>query len=127
MASMTLQARIREAVEATLARGLSLADIAKQAHVTQSALTQWMNGSTKSLKAASAAALEAVTGYRATWLSSGKGPKLAGSGWPFVLFTEDEFMMLDEATRQDIEDTIAGKIQRARMKLGNGTTGRPFT
>lgn len=47
---MSLQDRITEAVNAALAKGLSLADIARTAVVTQSALTQWMDGTTKSLK-----------------------------------------------------------------------------
>lgn len=73
---MTLQDRITEAVNAALAKGVSLADIARTAVVTQSALTQWMDGTTKSLKASSAAGLERATGYRAAWLADGKGKKL---------------------------------------------------
>lgn len=73
---MSLQARITEAVNAALAKGLSLADVARVADVTQSALTQWMDGTTKSLKASSAAGLERATGYRAAWLGDGKGRKL---------------------------------------------------
>lgn len=73
---MSLQDRITESVNAALAKGLTLAEIARAADVTQSALTQWMDGTTKSLKASSAAGLERATGYRAAWLGDGKGRKL---------------------------------------------------
>lgn len=75
MASMTLQSRIEEAVNAALATGKSKADIARAANVSQSALTQWLTGDTKSLKAGSADGLQRATGYLAHWLIYGKGPK----------------------------------------------------
>lgn len=120
---MSLQERIKEAIQAAIDRGATIGDIAKAAGKTPSAVSQWKSGTIKSLKADSAAGLERITGYRSAWLITGKGDKFAGAMWPFTLFSAEEFAMLDERTRQDIEDSIAGKIQRAKRQLGNGTTG----
>ena len=62
------------------AAALSPADMARAADVSKPTVTFWLNGQTQSLKAASAAALELATGYRANWLIMGKGPKLVREG-----------------------------------------------
>ena len=69
---MGLAERIREAMG-----DKSPADIARATQKTPAAVTQWLDGSTKSLKAETAALLEMATGYRATWIVTGKGPKKA--------------------------------------------------
>jgi SOS-response transcriptional repressor LexA len=68
---MGLKERIREAMGK-----MSPADLARAAEVTPGAVTQWLDGTTKSLRAEKAARLEAATGYRASWIVTGKGPKL---------------------------------------------------
>lgn len=50
---------------------------AKETGVSPAAVTQWLDGSTKTLKAETAEKIEAVTGYSWRWLTSGRGPKLA--------------------------------------------------
>lgn len=74
MAFMTLAERIREAIQHS---GKSQAQIATDTGKSPGAVTQWLDGSTKSLRADTAAALERATGYNAAWLVTGKGPKLA--------------------------------------------------
>jgi SOS-response transcriptional repressor LexA len=69
--SMGLKERIREAMGK-----MSAADLARAAGVTPGAVTQWLDGTTKSLRAEKAARLEVATGYRAAWIVTGKGPKL---------------------------------------------------
>lgn len=69
---MTLADRIREAMTAS---GTNSADIARAAGKTPGAVSQWLTGGTKTLKAESAQGIEAATGFRATWLITGKGPK----------------------------------------------------
>lgn len=69
---MTLANRIREAMGER-----TQADIARATKKTEGAVTQWLDGTTKSLRAETAALLEAATGYRAGWLATGRGPKLA--------------------------------------------------
>lgn len=76
MASMTLAERIREAIQHS---GKSQAQIATDTGKSPGAVTQWLDGSTKSLRADTAAALERATGYNAAWLVTGKGPKLAAN------------------------------------------------
>jgi transcriptional regulator with XRE-family HTH domain len=124
---MSLQERIVEAIQAAIGRGMSVADIARKVGVTPSAVSQWKDGTIKSLKAESAAGLEDATGYRAAWLSTGKGQKFANPSWPFSLFNEADYKILDEHVRHEVEELIAGKIQRAKMHRGNGSTGRPYT
>lgn len=51
-------------------------DIAAVVGVTPSAVSQWSKGRIKSLKAETAFGLEMATGYRASWLVTGKGPKM---------------------------------------------------
>lgn len=71
---MTLADRIREAMG-----DMSAAEIARATGKTPGAVTQWLDGTIKSLKAETAARLEAATGYRATWLVTGKGEKKIGN------------------------------------------------
>lgn len=77
---MTLASRIREAMG-----GKSPADIARATKKTESAVSQWLDGTTKSLRADTAAMLEAATGYRAAWISTGKGAKRAENVAPATL------------------------------------------
>jgi SOS-response transcriptional repressor LexA len=53
------------------------AELARAAKVTPASVTFWLDGTTKSLKAEKAALIEQATGYRASWIVTGKGPKLA--------------------------------------------------
>lgn len=76
MKTMTLAERIREAIQHS---GKSQAQIATETGKSPGAVTQWLDGSTKSLRADTAAALERATGYNATWLVTGKGTKLAAN------------------------------------------------
>lgn len=76
MTAMTLAERIREAIQHS---GKSQAQIATDTGKSPGAVTQWLDGSTKSLRADTAEALERATGYNAAWLVTGKGPKLAAN------------------------------------------------
>lgn len=71
---MTLSDRIREAI--TLS-GKSQAQIATETHKSPGAVSQWVDGRIKSLRADTAEALEKATGVRAAWLVTGRGQKLA--------------------------------------------------
>lgn len=76
MSDMTLADRIREAIQHS---GKTQAQIAIETTKSPGAVTQWLDGTTKSLRADTAAALERATGYNATWLVTGKGPKLVAN------------------------------------------------
>jgi len=70
---MNLAERIKEAIAHSRK---TQAQIATETNKSAGAVTQWLDGTTKSLRAETAAALERATGYRAAWLVTGKGPKL---------------------------------------------------
>lgn len=69
----TLAERINEILQST---GLSQAELARAAGVTEPAVVHWLSGNTHSLKGVVAARIEATTGFRAAWVASGKGQKL---------------------------------------------------
>lgn len=74
MERLTLSERIREAIAAA---GLSQSDVARRTGNTTGAVSQWISGQTRQLKTHNALALEALTGYRAQWLATGAGPRMA--------------------------------------------------
>lgn len=80
---MDFSDRIREAISNS---GKSQAAIAREAGISQSAIAQYLSGNVKSLRGETAARLEAATGYSATWLINGKGPKqLVAEATPTVV------------------------------------------
>lgn len=54
-------------------------EVARAIGRTPSAVSQLMDGTTKSLKAETAERLQQVTGYNSAWLVSGRGPKLVSN------------------------------------------------
>ena len=68
----TLQERIAELMAAT---GLTVGGMADIAGVSSSAVTQWKDGPTKSLKTGPATKLANATGFSAMWIATGEGPK----------------------------------------------------
>lgn len=72
---MELKDRIHEAM---LSASLKKLQFANAVGVSSGAVTQWLDGTTKSLKAITANRMQEVTGYSATWLVTGKGEKLVG-------------------------------------------------
>ena len=73
----TLQERIAEVMSTT---SLSVGEIAEIAGVSSSAVTQWKDGPTKSVKTGPATKLAAKTGYSALWIGEGEGPMRPGAG-----------------------------------------------
>lgn len=72
---MSLADRIKEAMGE-----MTRAQLARACGVSQGAVTQWLDGTTKNLKSEVALAMEAATNYRALWITSGKGPKRVWRG-----------------------------------------------
>lgn len=71
----TLQDRIAKLMAET---GKTVGEIADIAGVSSSAVTQWKDGPTKSLKTAPATKLAAATGFNAMWIATGVGPEKSG-------------------------------------------------
>lgn len=120
---MALKHRIQEAMDGSK---LSRADIARACSMTNAAVTHWLNGETKSLKADKALALEAATGYRATWILTGKGSKRAAEPfWPFTVgidrykaLTERQKGFVDARLLQAVEDCERGLAQVSVDQVG---------
>lgn len=70
---MSLSTRIQEIVAA----GYKKSVLARAAGKSPAAVTQWISGETKEIKADSAAGIQTVTGFSAVWIATGKGPKMA--------------------------------------------------
>lgn len=66
-------------LEVMLGAGLERLQFAKAAKVTSGAVTQWLDGSTKSIKSVKAANLQAATGYSAVWIATGTGEKMVAT------------------------------------------------
>lgn len=66
-------------LEVMVGAGLERLQFAKAAKVTSGAVTQWLDGSTKSIKSVKAANLQAATGYSAVWIATGEGDKLVAT------------------------------------------------
>jgi len=72
---MSLADRIQEVLDASK---LSVAELAKEAGVTPSAVYQWLGKSSKEIKTIQlrpALLIERKTGFSALWISAGEGPK----------------------------------------------------
>lgn len=70
--SMERHERIAHAITVS---GLKKGDVAAYCKVANSAVTQWVNGDSKSLRPENLFALAKLTGFRAEWLAVGKGPE----------------------------------------------------
>lgn len=101
---MSLQDRIKEAIEGS---GKTQAEIAREVNASEGAVTQWLNGTTKSLKAKNATALEMATGYSATWIVTGKGPRKPITAPAIELEDNPDFPA----------------VRRVRIKVVGGITG----
>ena len=55
--------------------GFTNGDLAKAAGVSSGAVSQWLSGNTKKLRGESAAGLQRLTGWSASWWSTGKLPR----------------------------------------------------
>lgn len=95
----TLQTRIQELMEKT---GWSIGRIADIAGVSSSAVSQWLNGQTASIKLEPALMLERESGYSALWLANGKGVKQVVQPAPL------------DAGDEVLEPEFAGNARRER-------------
>jgi phage repressor protein C with HTH and peptisase S24 domain len=114
----TLAERIQEVIEA----GFNQVEIANAAGVTKGASNQWLSGGIKSIKLQYAQGIEALTGFSAEWLVTGKGekkrskdvsefPALQGIGRPVIPIHDEE----------DIPGLV--RIKKVRLRLSAGIAG----
>jgi transcriptional regulator with XRE-family HTH domain len=105
---MTLKDRIKEAI---VGSEKSKADVARACGVTNAAVTHWVDGSTHTLKADTALALEEATGYRARWILYAKGPKKSDAPyWPFSV-PIDRYEALSDKGKGYVEGVLEQAIK----------------
>lgn len=93
-----LQARVHEMIEDLRSKGFDQVDIAKVAGVSKGTVTQWLDGSIKSIKMEHAIEIEERFGYSHIWLVMGRGEKLLDDGGsPPLVASRDQclFEVLD--------------------------------
>lgn len=100
----TLQERMARLMQET---GLAVGQIADIARVSSSAVTQWKDGPTKSLKTGPATLIEARTGISARWIATGEGPMRASNTQPIALTDNADYPA----------------IRRVRFSLSAGASG----
>lgn len=71
----TLAERVQEAVHAAKENGYSITQIAKACGISDKAVYQWLDGSTKSIDGKNLVELAEISGYRARWIANEIGPK----------------------------------------------------
>lgn len=84
----TLSDRMTELMQAT---GWSIGKIAEVAAVSSSAVSQWVNGQTQSIKLEPAIRIERESGFSALWIANGKGEKRANLPPPSDEMLEPEY------------------------------------
>lgn len=70
-----LTSRIKEAFDEAAKRGISVAAIAASCNISQSAVYQWRDGSSKTISGENLVELAELSGLNARWIINGKGPK----------------------------------------------------
>lgn len=71
---------LRDRMAIAIAAGHTPTAMARAAHVESAAVSHWIAGRTKTLKARSALGLAKLTGWNAEWWLSGKGPQESTAG-----------------------------------------------
>ena len=104
----TLQARIAELMEAT---DWSVGEISRITGVSSSAVSQWKDGPTKTIKIGPATKLAVASGYSAVWIATGEGPKKPTSN-VIALHAEDDLP----------DDFIQVAEYKVKFSGGNGQT-----
>jgi hypothetical protein len=112
---MTLRDRIQRLVDS----GHTRAALAKAAGRTNASVTQWLNGNTLEIKSESAAGLQALTGFNALWIATGKGPERVGAATPVktdltsTLQTLSDFLaQADPEDRETLQGLMASLVRK---------------
>lgn len=114
----TLAERIQEVIDA----GFNQVEIANAAGVTKGASNQWLSGGIKSIKLEYAQGIEALTGFAAEWLVTGKGKKKRGED---VRQLPADKIIGRAITALHDEADIPGivRIKKVRLRLSAGIAG----
>ncbi len=89
--------------------GLKPIDLARATGRTSGAVTQWLNGSTKTLKADTASRMEAATGYRSGWIATGRGQQRVATQTVVQMACSTEAQMLAQMLAQQFDKVAEPK------------------
>lgn len=115
LSDMERHERVAKAIRES---GLQKKQVAAACGVSNSAITQWINGDSKSLRPENLFALAELTGFSARWLAIGKGPERA----------QDEVEILgdlspwDNSTPLDSDEVFIPLYKEVELAAGNGST-----
>lgn len=104
IAAMTLANRIKEVMGE-----LTPSEFARACGVSPAAVTQWLKGDTKALKADPVALMEAKFGYRASWIVTGKGTKkieAVDAAWRFTEELQRKVLLLPDEELPKVENIL---------------------
>lgn len=127
----TLASRIKEAFG-----DAKPSEIARATKRSKGAVTQWLDGTTKSLKGETATMMEAATGYRAAWIVSGKGPRkvtdMAEVPTPEEMSLLIDFRALLAEDQAELTAEVRTRARKARAHVAKamrelGLTGMPVS
>lgn len=100
---------LKQRTEEALAEGFTVGQLAAAAGKTSAAASQWLKGTTKTIKADSAIGLEKLTGWSWVWWATGKGDrgdtKRAGDA-PVRTPLQEALAVLGAALAQDLPDDV---------------------
>lgn len=97
--------------------GLKPLQLANACGVSSGAVTHWLNGATKHLKAESALMIENATGYCASWLITGTGEKLKLSTGSAFIDTE-----IPTPAMRSADETYRGRLAALMAERGISRT-----
>lgn len=100
-----LSDRVREARERA---GITPAELARRAGVSQAAISKIESGQTKTLKASTVMAIAAATDCSASWLESGKGDAVEAA----PSFEDSPFSMLSREEKRDLVMRLLPELSR---------------
>lgn len=90
---MDFGSRLAKAIEE---RGVTRADVAREAKVTRAAVTAWINGKSQTIKAQYLLKIAAFLGVSPTWLQTGHGAMRLAAASPPPEATDDEPALLHD-------------------------------
>lgn len=101
--------------EAMTDAGVSVQALADHLKISYQAVKKVLGGSSAAFTAANSARTADFLGVDHFWLATGEGKKRPDRAWPFELFMPDEYKLLPQKERVDVENSLAGAIQRLKQ------------
>lgn len=109
---MSYGKRLEQAIKLA---GSSRTKVAEAVKLTPQAIGQCIRGDTEFLKVDGSAKVAAFLDVDHYWLATGEGSPRPDRAWPFTLFLPSQYKKLDQKLRDQVENELAGAVQRQEM------------